>query len=314
MNTPFVTSAEEQADTQTVLQMEELTIQVLPEYAYHPEDEQREHLPVLIGYHGTLKNVTKEPQKGKVEIPLPMDNKNFKLGYVADYNQDLSERHEIEYEINEAKQTIAWETSEEIQPEEHYKFVVEFYTSDLVANGDKKELTYTFKKFAEIGMLNLLFLEPLRTEKFVLTPAAESHQQNPYGMNMFFYQLNDLKVNEEKTIQLEYERKEQMMTAEIFEEMHSGLEDNQENKTMSSGVIIAIVGGISVVAIGILLFLLRRKTNKGTGKSKSKNRRDDKHGSEKSDQELKIARLRAMLVDGKISEEEYKELLKKIGG
>ena len=77
-----------------VLNMEELTIQVMPEYSYHPKDK-KNNPPLLVGYHGALKNNAEEAQKGQVVIPLPMDEKNFRIGFVADYSRDLTEMNEI---------------------------------------------------------------------------------------------------------------------------------------------------------------------------------------------------------------------------
>lgn len=304
-------NAEEQS-----LKMEELTIQILPEYAYHPEDKEKEHLPVLIGYHGTLKNVTDKPQKRVIKIPLPEDSENLRIGYVAEYNRDHTERHEIDYEIDEEKSIISWETGEEVQPEELYKFVIEFYTNDLVVKDDKREMTYTFEKFTDSGMINIIFLEPLRSEKFKLTPAAESHQQNPYGMNMFYYQGSKLKLNEKKTIQLQYERDEEKMTVELFDEMYESVNgvQEQENKTMSPSIVIAVIASVSAVAILILLFFLRKNSNKKK-QDKNKKIKNNYHiKNEKSEQELKLASLRSMLVNGEITEDEYKALLKKLGG
>ena len=121
--TPSHTLAEE---NQNILTMEEFSIKLMPEFAYHPNDEERVHPPLLIGYQGSMRNLSKLPQKGQIELPLPMEDKNFRIGYVADYSSDLSKVYEIEYIIDQEKGTISWITSEEIQPNDVYKFVVEF--------------------------------------------------------------------------------------------------------------------------------------------------------------------------------------------
>jgi hypothetical protein len=65
---PLIAAAEEKSDT---LRMEELAIQVMPEFANHPKDKEKGQPPLLIGYQGTLINHTNQPQKGRIEIPLP---------------------------------------------------------------------------------------------------------------------------------------------------------------------------------------------------------------------------------------------------
>lgn len=97
------------------LQMEELVIQVLPDYSYHPEDNKQNHSPLLVGYHGTLRNATDLSQKGQINLTLPVEEENFKIGFVGDYSNDLKEMFEIEYEFDKDTGLISWETSEEIE-------------------------------------------------------------------------------------------------------------------------------------------------------------------------------------------------------
>lgn len=301
--------AEETKKTENPLKMEELTVQVLPEYSYHPKAKNANQPPLLVGYHGALMNTTDEPLKGQIEIPLPTDEKNFKLGFVADYSRDLQEMYEIEYKLDEKLGMISWETSEEIQPQEIYKFVIEYYTDGIQVSDDKKSLEYKFTSFADIGLMNLMFVEPLKTESFELKPAAETHQKNSYNLNMFLYQVQGMKMGEEKKIKLEYERADDRTTAEIMEEMAGSSNEqaaaNKKNEeTVSLWLIISVVGGITVIASIILIFVLKRRGSKSIPAAKST----------EEDFETKKAKIRKMLLDGKITEEEYKELLEKLGG
>ena len=296
-------------NTKNILKMEELTIQVMPEYSYHPKDKKKETTPLLVGYHGALKNNAQEPQKGQVVIPLPMDEKNFRIGFVADYSRDLTEMNEIEYQLDKEKGTISWETSEEIQPQEIYKFVIEYYTDSIKQKAGSNTLTYDFKSFAEIGLMNLIFVEPLKTESFKLEPEAEQHQKNSYNMNMFLYQSQGMKPDEERNIVLEYKREETKTTAEIMEDMAGDASKagtvKQNKEKMPLWIVISVIGGITVAAAGILLFFMKKKTAKPEKKTATK---DD------AANETKKAKLRTMLMDGSITEEEYNELVKKLGG
>lgn len=306
-NVTGLVSAEEKENP---LKMEELTVQVLPEYSFHPKAKDSNHPPLLVGYHGSLINNTEKPLKGQIEIPLPTKDKNFKLGFVADYSTDLREMYEIEYKLDEELGIISWETSEEIQPQEIYKFVIEYYTDSIIVSNDKKSLEYTFTSFVDIGMMNLIFVEPLKTESFALEPAAETHQKNGYNLNMYLYQSNGMKIGDEKTIKLEYERVDDRTTAEIMEEM-AGSENKQVAATkkneekVSPWLIISVVGGISVIASIILILVLKNRGRKMTKQEKS---------VAKDSFEIKKAKIRQMVIDGKITEEEYKELSKRLGG
>lgn len=303
-NLPALAGAETK---ENVLKMEELSIQIMPEFAHHPDDKEQKHSPLLIGYHGTFMNNSDQAQKGLIEIPLPMEAENFRIGFVADYSSDLSQMNEIEYELNKERGTISWETSNEIQSQELYKFVVEFYTDEIADKNDSKHLTYSFETFTDIGMLNLLFVEPMKTDSFKLDPASDSHQKNTYGMNMFIYQLGSVKEGTEKTIELEYKRSTKSTTTEIMNEMQ-GVSNNKaaekDNTTIPTWMAATIVGSISLLlAVGLILFLKRNKKQNKVVKEKEND----------TQSEQKKARLRAMLLEGSITEGEYQELIKKVG-
>lgn len=306
-NLSGIASAEEKANP---LKMEELTVQVLPEYSYHPKAKESNHPPLLVGYHGALINNTENPLKGQIEIPLPTKDKNFKLGFVADYSTDLREMYEIEYKLDEKLGIISWETSEEIQPQEIYKFVIEYYTDSIEVSKDNKSLEYTFTSFADIGMMNLIFVEPLKTDSFALEPAAQTHQKNGYNLNMYLYQSNGMKQGDEKTIKLKYKRVDDRTTTEIMDEM-AGSQNKQvaatkkNEETVSPWLIVSVVGGITVIAAIILIFVLKSRGKKVTKPEKS---------VAVDSLEIKKAKIRQMVIDGKITEEEYKELLKRLGG
>jgi hypothetical protein len=288
-----------------VLNMEELTIQVMPEYSYHPKDKKK-NPPLLVGYHGALKNNAQEAQKGQVVIPLPMDEKNFRIGFVADYSRDLTEMNEIEYELDKESGTISWETSEEIQPQEIYKFVIEYYTDSIKEKEDAKTLAYDFKNFTDIGLFNLIFVEPLNTESFKLEPASEQHQKNSYNMNMFLYQSQGMKPGEEKQITLEYQRADDRTTAEIMEDMAGDAKKagtvKQNEEEMPVWLVITVVGSVTVAAAVLLIFIMRKRKVQPVKSVVS------------NDFESKKAKLRGMLVEGSITEAEYNELIKKLGG
>ncbi|MCM3587957.1 hypothetical protein M3182_19715 [Mesobacillus maritimus] len=295
-------------ENQNPLQMEELTIQVMPEFAYHPEDTGKNKLPLLVGYHGALINNSEQPQRGQIEIPLPMEEENFRIGFVADYSSDLTEMNEIEYELDQKKGTITWTTTEDIQPQELYRFVIEYYTNSIHEGEKTNTLEYSFKSYTDIGMLNLIFVEPLNTESMKLEPEAESHQKNSYNMNMFMYMSNGVKPGEEKNIKLEYDRAEERTTEEVMNDMVGGTSNHgvtaTNNEKIPVWMIVTVIGGVSIVIAAVLLVFLRKRSKKSNEKGIRK----------ESALNIKKAKLRALLVDGTITEQEYIELLKKVGG
>lgn len=294
-------------ESSSPLVMEELTVQILPEYTYHPKDGEKDHPPLLVGYQGTLRNVTNEPLRGKIEIPLPMDEKNFKIGFVGDYSADLRELYNVEYEIDKEKGVISWAATEEIAPEETYKFVVEYYTDEISESKSGKTIDYQFKSYTDIGMFNLIFVEPMNTDRFQLDPSPDSHQKNSYGMNMFIYTINGMKAGDEQAVKVEYERPEKLTSTELLAEL--GAEQMEQAVASKNAdpipvkTVLLLIGGMIAIAVPVLIIFLKKR-----GKKKSENEQ------ESSVEESKKAKLRSMLLDGSITEEEYKELLKKLGG
>jgi hypothetical protein len=256
---PAITAGEE---NQNILSMEELSIKVMPEFAYHPNDVKKDHPPLLIGYQGTMRNQSEQPQKGQIEIPLPVEDRNFQIGYVADYSSDLSKVYEIEYILDQEKGTISWTTSEEIQPNDVYKFVVEFYTDNIIVEKDKKTVSYQFKSFTDIGLFNASFTEPLKAKKVVLDPATEKKNTHAdeEGVHSYFFQ--GLKAGEEKSFTLAYEREETTPTVEMMEKQEQQPIDTLENKKSPAILSIAAVSGIGLIAAGAFAFLMKRKREK----------------------------------------------------
>lgn len=300
---------------QAPLQMDELVIQVLPEYTYHPKEDKKEGPPLLIGYHGSLRNTTDEAQKGQIRIPVPVHEKNFKIGFIGDYSGDLSEVYPIEYELDLENGFITWETSEEIEPQGTYKFVVEYYTNTIEESEDGKSFDFHFKAFTDIGLLRVVVTEPLKTEKFSLEPAADSHLENSYGMNMFVYMHHDVKAGDEKNVHIRYEREEKRTTEEMFMAMaeYGAKQGERENdEIMPLWQIVLITGGMALAGAAVLIIFLKRKRNAKHGENPQAQQPPSGEAAEKT--EAKIAALRSMLLAGDITEEEYREMMKKIGG
>lgn len=289
------------------LKLEELAIQVMPEYSYHPKDTKKNHPPLLIGYQGTFLNDSDKAQKGKIEIPLPKGLTDVEIGFVADYSSDLSEMYEIEYELNKDRRTVVWETTKNILPGDLYKFVIEFYSNDIKVKSDSKSLDYMFESFADIDLVNITFLEPLKTESTKIIPAPESHQENPYGMNMFMYQITGMKIGDQKTYELNYNRSSEKTTVELMNQIDSNQEEKPvQPKKVESNELYMVIGGVgafSLISALLLTLILKNKKRLHTEplilNSMPSLTEDEK------------AILRIKLVQGEISKEEYDQLVRK---
>ncbi|ALC89614.1 hypothetical protein AM500_07440 [Bacillus sp. FJAT-18017] len=299
---PGAAFAEEK--NENVLKLEELTVQVLPEFAKHPEDKETAQPPLLIGYQGSLINSSDKAQKGKIEIPLPVEEKNFRIGFVADYASDLSQMFEIEYELDKEKGTIAWETSREIEPNEQYKFIIEFYTDAIKKDKESKSLNYTFTSFTDITMFNLAVVEPMESSKVKLDPVpTETPHGDTYGLTKHIYQVKSMKPGQEFNVKLAYDRNETKTTNELMESKVGKQSPAKAIKTdkVPLGLTIAGISAASILAAGLLLLFFKRR-QKALPEAVIE---ADVSG-------FKKAQLRKMLIDGSITEDEYNELQKKL--
>ncbi len=185
-----------------------------------------------------------------------MDEKNFRIGYVADYSSDLSRVYEIEYIINEDKGTISWTTSEEIQPKEVYKFVVEYYTDNITVNKDKKSLAYQFQSFVDIKLFNVSFIQPLMAENIVLDPAPEKKQTHADEEGVFSYNFQGLKAGDTKSFTLNYERSESKPTVEFVNDEPIQKKVAEKDLNMLEIAAFSVIG---LIAIGGMTFFVKRK-------------------------------------------------------
>lgn len=256
---PNMAGAEE---NQSILKMEELSIKVMPELAYHPNDVKKETPSLLIGYQGSMRNLSEQPQKGQIELHLPMEEKNFRIGYVADYSSDLSKVYELEYIIDQENGTISWTTSEEIQPNEVYKLVIEFYTDNIAVENEKKSVAYQFKSYTDIGLVNISFIQPLKAKKVVLNPAPEEKTSHGDEEGVYSYFFQGMKAGEEKSFTLTYERTETKSTVELMEKQAKQPIEKAANEKGPVILSIAAASGAGLLAAGGVTYFYKRKGEK----------------------------------------------------
>jgi hypothetical protein len=250
---PSISSAE---DTAPPLKMEELAIKILPEFAFHPDDKKKAHPPLLIGYQGTLVNQLDQAVEGKIEIPLPVNDPNFRIGYAADYSSDLKTAHELNYELDKQKGTISWKTTEKIEPQQRYKFIIECYTDSLNSHKTKRSLSYKFTSFADMDLLTIDVTKPYKAGKMELSPAPAQNSHNEDGESAVYF-FQNVKKGEEKSFTLSYERSEVKPTMELLTEKAAKSKKPETHHYAAIGS----VSGLGLALAGVLFF--RRKKFRG---------------------------------------------------
>lgn len=289
------------------LKLDQLVIQILPEYTNYLNDKEQDGPPLMVVYFGTIKNTSDEPQKGQFKIPLPVEQKNFRLGFVGAVDKKQEDVTEVKYNFDKKTGIVSWKTNDEIDPNGSYKFMIEFYTTDIKESGEKKQLDYQFKSFTNIGMVHLIFVEPLETDSFKLSPEPTMKQTNSSNLNMYSYIFKNVETDKKITVHLKYERKEEQTTKEIMASMTSsgmGHSESGENEsTMPGWEVAGIIGGISLIAVAVLIFVLWRRSKRLT-------RNVDEMKEEKTEGDMRKELIQSMLSDGRITKEEYDSLIR----
>ncbi|MED0687510.1 hypothetical protein [Anoxybacillus ayderensis] len=254
----YICSIYSVAAQENVFVLENALIQVMPEYANHPND--RSNKPsMLVGMHLSFRNVSEQKQKGAIVIPLPTKEKGFRIGYVAQYVND--EPEEIDYVLDLEKGYISFEVNKEIQSNERYDVVIEYYTKNIKLEKKKRTITYTYHHLLPIEHMKIIFYQPLKADSFKIIPSPQYYEENSYGMGMYLYEFTKLKQGDVKTFDITYSREDMRSTYELLNEYH-GNQKEQKNKTLPPMLVASAVVGGSFFSITTVIFTLYKRRMK----------------------------------------------------
>ncbi len=296
------------ANTANDYNFKEITIVIMPEYNLHPnKDVNGPNL--LIGFHGLIENKSTEPIT-EIEIPIPANENNFALTLAANPKGDVEETVEqVEYTINENKNSVTLQLDEPVQPAGSAKFMIEyFYTPIKVAEG-KKTFDYSYTAIADADLMNVMLFEPLGSESFETTPVTENQARDTMGVKMHLFEYTDVKAGETKNYNFSYIKEDNATTVEQIEQYgfeHSDITEpikdaetkelgnNQQsfNVEISAGIALIIL----ILVVFVILFVKRNKTKNSKQVISENNKKN----------------LRKLLAEGKITEKEYVDQLSKL--
>jgi hypothetical protein len=254
----FVCFAHPAVAQENVFTLEKGLIQVMPEYANHPNDPTNEP-SVLIGMHLSFRNVSDRAQKGVIVIPLPTKEQGFKIGYVAQYVND--EPKEIDYALDQEKGYMSFEVDKDIQPNDRYDVVIEYYTKNITLEKKKRAITYTYHHLLPIGHMKIVFYQPLGANDFKIAPSPQYYEENTYGMGMYLYEFTKMKQGDIKTFHITYSREDMRTTYELLNEYH-GNGKEKENNTLPPMWTASIVVGGSLLSVTTMIITLHKRREK----------------------------------------------------
>jgi hypothetical protein len=286
------------------LKANELFVHIWPEY-----DEPG----VLVIYTGEVKNTSSEPFAGRVVLNIPKEVARAEM--VCETEQGmLCLPFEIKQMENYAQ--LSWIVSKPIQPGGVLPFMAEFYYDPFEGGDEKKSFTYKFSSSFDIDRITFEVKQPFNAADFKIEPAFDYVQEDNFGFKTYRYTLNNLVQGRNQEILISYTRESDepsidraLVTGPAGNQPNLG--GGQQSMNPTYGILLAAFLGL----MGFFLFYGINNANEtakseaktaGKGKKKVYPVRDGKEGKSVDEEKKK---LRKLLLDGKISEETYKELL-----
>ncbi|GAV23328.1 hypothetical protein [Carboxydothermus pertinax] len=296
-----------QVYAQSDIQFKDLTVSVLPEY-----DEPDK---ILVIYEGTI--ISSLPYNGEIKFMVPKKDQNINVGMACEIN--AAGGHECQpYRFTDKGdyQELTWKLSKTVQPGQEYKVYLEFYYDGIKGQANKT-IDYKFVPILPIKNLTLFVGKPLKATNFKLDPPYTFTGQG-YNLNTFGYTFTN--PTNPISIKISYTKDDPNPS---FEKPKN---DNQAANTQAppttsttptistpvSDWIILLLFILFIVFLGLLIFYALKTQSSSHPTRKDKNSRYGK-GSSRSGAQAQLAaerkRIRRLLLEGKISEETYRELI-----
>ncbi|PKM82071.1 MAG: hypothetical protein CVU89_06955 [Firmicutes bacterium HGW-Firmicutes-14] len=289
------------------LEMTELDLQVWPEY-----DDPR----VLAIFNGTLTNVSGKEYQGRVYFNVPKDIEVKMACELINGGQHSCQPYELEDKGD--YQVLSWKITRTLAPGEKYPIWLEYYYSALNGYPDKT-MAMDFTPYYKTLDMKVTVKEPLKSSDFKIDPAPTTTGQDGEGFNNYMYNFRDLDSNKPVKLNISYTRSEKDPSVDPPDPNANQQQDTAAPLGTSAWkkpeVLIPVI--LFIIVLGIFIFYALNNSNNrhhsGPGRSgrngsprNSKNR--GRHNSSPQMSKEK-KRIRQMLLDGKITEETYRELL-----
>ncbi|MDQ0197336.1 hypothetical protein [Neobacillus ginsengisoli] len=307
----------------------EMQIQVMPEFDY-PENWPKGTPSLLVGLYGTITNNSGQDYNGKIEIPIPVKEKDFQANLVAEFPSADKPEVQRPYDIYKEKGIVSWKPAKTIKNNETYKFVIEYYVNSIQVK-DKKIFTYSFTNQSEIDQLNVIFYAPMNAKEIQLEPKAQNNSKSDYGEDLYYYQYQNVKKGENLYYTFSYKKDGTESTMEAINKQqppndstHAGVKNgtskSQTSNVNSKSPIISIGGaliiGSAIIIASVFVFLGLKGKKPLPFKAKKTNKHQPKKETAKKENKSANAEdkkeLRKKLLTGKIDQETYEEEMKKL--
>lgn len=198
---------------------------------------------------------------------------------------------------------LRWTAQDGIKAGETYRAYVEFYYNPIVADGASKKVEFNYLPAYAVDSLNLNVAQPLRSENYSSEPQPVGTERDSDGFIYHIYKYQNLKESDAVRLSFSYVKADNKPSVKPQENNQTAAGSGSGSAGGSGGA-----GKSNAMTMGLLLILLAgfggflylALSGKGKGPAPSGGRRgqDEKR------------RARQMLLDGRISEETYREIIR----
>ncbi|MDP4085617.1 MAG: hypothetical protein Q8934_13515 [Bacillota bacterium] len=311
---------------------QKMQVQVMPEFDY-PTNWPKNTPSLLVGIYGTFTNKSGQDYNGQIEIPVPVNAKNFQANLVAEFPDINKPEVQRPFTVDKEKGTITWTPGTPIKKNATYNYVIEYYVNTISVS-NQKSFTYDLTNNADIAQLNVIYYAPMNAKNIQMEPKAQGTDKSDYGENLYYYQYQNVKKGTTLKYSFKYTKTNNDSTMSVMQKQqppndttHSGVKNNNTSTTTTSSRPIISTGGAIVIAIAIIIFGVFvflglkggiRRPTKPTSTKNTQNKNHDKTQKPAKKKENKLANaeekkeLRKKLLDGKIDQETYEEEMKKL--
>jgi len=268
---------------------------------------------VLVIYSGTFINDTDAPFDGDLRYKIP---KNADINMVCETEKGMLCQRYIIDKDNPDYDVIVWKPSHPIDPGAEFPIMMEYYYKPFAAGSSPKAFTQNFRPAFPVTELTVEIKEPKDSSQVKLEPQAQQTREDGEGFSNSYYSYSNLTEEDALTFDISYVRESNTPSVDPDKPAASS-QEGPSGGTNSTVVIVLLL--VFVLMLAVFLFIAVKNNNSSKNRKTKKPSRQSKQQNNKKQQNVKSGtsnsiknekrKIRQMLIDNKISEETYKELL-----
>lgn len=280
----------------TTMTMNGASLTILPEY---------DAMNVIVVVSGTFINDTGRPFQDPITWLMP---KGGVVSMLCETERGMAcQAFQVDSSSPDYDR-VTWRPSRVIQPGESFPVMFEYTMNNFTAPGERK-FTVPFQSTFPINNLSVEFKQPKNSSNLVLNPASTWTEVDGEGFTNYYYSYGQLKPQEKLSFAVSYTRNE-TKPSKTAAKPGNNTAQAEVNPHNPWAVVLLVV---FLAVLGIFLYYAMagnggKSRPKGYGSGKGGAKPGPARGTRPEVQQEK-KRIRKLLLDGKISEETYRQMI-----